>query len=306
MFARGEYKEAEQQLQVLLRSCQTPDGEDDLSKGAELLEIYALAVQISVATKNELAMASLYEKTKNLTAAVKDPRSQSVIRECWGQMFGDQGQWQRAYGEFYNAFSNYQEIGNREKAKRCLKYVVVANMLSGGKSNPFDAREAKVYQSDADIQSIGLLRTAYEKCDVDGFQRALRLVTDDGDAFVARHLSSMVADFHARAIVKIITSYRRVRIQFLAEQLDIKPSEVETMLVRLIVEGKVQGRIDQVRGLLDLSASQNADAAKYSAIHSWSRALDSLTSKMPSANPPSTSGAGGARGFMSTFMRSGF
>lgn len=33
-------------------------------------------------------------------------------------MFGDEGQWQRSYAEFYSAFTHYQEIGNREKAKQ--------------------------------------------------------------------------------------------------------------------------------------------------------------------------------------------
>lgn len=86
---------------------------------------------------------------------------------------GEEGQWQRAYAEFYSAFTHYQEIGNRDRAKQCLKYVVVANMLSGGEQNPFDAREAKVYQNDADIAAIVGLRAAYEKCDVNAFNAAL-------------------------------------------------------------------------------------------------------------------------------------
>jgi len=142
---RKMYAEASKVLARLHKSCQTPDGHDDKKeKGSELLEIYALEVKMSMAQHNSLKQKELYEKTKDLTAGVKDPRSQSIIRECWGQMFGDDGQWQRAYAEFYSAFTNYQEIGNAHRAKQCLKYVIVANMLSGGEQNPFDAREAKV------------------------------------------------------------------------------------------------------------------------------------------------------------------
>jgi hypothetical protein len=43
-----------------------------------------------------------------------------------------------------------------------VRYVVVANMLCGGTHNPFDAREAKVYQSDADIDAVEQLRKAHE------------------------------------------------------------------------------------------------------------------------------------------------
>ena len=58
-------------------------------------------------------------------------------------MYGNQGDWSKAYTEFFKAFGFYQDIGQRDKAKQCLKYVVIANMLAGGIANPFDAREAK-------------------------------------------------------------------------------------------------------------------------------------------------------------------
>lgn len=159
--------------------------DDKRNKGGELLEIYALQIKMSLDRGDTLRMRELYEKTRDLSAAVKDPRSQSVIRECWGRMFGEEGQWQRSYAEFYSAFTHYQEIGNRDKAKQCLKYVVVANMLSGGEQNPFDAREAKVYQNEADVAAIGQLRQAYEKCDVDAFTNALDEIQRAGDTFIS-------------------------------------------------------------------------------------------------------------------------
>lgn len=71
-----------QVLGQLLASCQTASGQDDKkNKGSELLEIYALQIQISSKRGDSLKMKELYDKTKDLTAAVKDPRSQSVIRE---------------------------------------------------------------------------------------------------------------------------------------------------------------------------------------------------------------------------------
>ena len=71
-----------QVLSALLQSCQTPSGQDDKkNKGGELLEIYALQIQLSSKRGDSLKMKELYDKTKDLTAAVKDPRSQSVIRE---------------------------------------------------------------------------------------------------------------------------------------------------------------------------------------------------------------------------------
>lgn len=54
-------------------------------------------------------------------------------------------QWDDAYNEFYEGFAAYQEAGN-SRARDCLKYVVLANILAQSDINPFAAREAKVYQ----------------------------------------------------------------------------------------------------------------------------------------------------------------
>jgi COP9 signalosome complex subunit 2 len=51
--------------------------------------------------------------------------------------------WPQAYDEFYAAFKCYSDSGN-VAARRCLKYVVLANMLSLSKIDPFDTQEAKV------------------------------------------------------------------------------------------------------------------------------------------------------------------
>ena len=75
---------AVQVLSQLLQSCQTNGQDDKKNKGSELLEIYALQIQISSKRGDSLKMKELYDKTKDLTAAVKDPRSQSVIRESVG------------------------------------------------------------------------------------------------------------------------------------------------------------------------------------------------------------------------------
>lgn len=265
-------------LSALLQSCQTPSGQDDKkNKGGELLEIYALQIQLSSKRGDSLKMKELYDKTKDLTAAVKDPRSQSVIRECWGVMFGDEGQWQRSYAEFYSAFTHYQEIGNRDKAKQCLKYVVVANMLSGGLSNPFDAREAKVYQNEGDIAIIGTLRAAYEKCDVDAFGKALEEINNQGDKFIRTHLDSMILDFHRRAILQTLKSYRRLKISFLASRLKVRPEMLETIIVQLILDGEIDGKIDQVSGVLDLTQRTGGAAKKYAAISQWSNTIKHLT-----------------------------
>jgi COP9 signalosome complex subunit 2 len=279
---RNAYDEASEVLNGLHKSCQTHDGQDDKkTKGSELLEIYSLQLMISAAQGDNVRLKELFEKTKDLTAAVKDPRSQSIIRECWGMMFGDEGQWQRAKAEFFSAFVSYDEIGNAVKAKQCLKYVVVSNMLSGSDANPFDDRAAKVYENDKEIALIGQLRNSFEKCDVNAFNRSLDEINRAKDHFIQKHLESMVNDFQARSIISMIKSYRRIRITHLAEQLRVDPGRVEEILIHLILDGAVLGKIDQVKGMLDLTQRTGGGAKKYGALDIWAGTLQTLANNLP-------------------------
>ena len=103
-------------------------GTDDSSKGTSLLEAYALEISLCAATRDARRMKRIYPRTLNLNAAVADPRIMGVIREEGGRMHMRDANFAEAYNEFYAGFRAYQEAGN-SRAKDCLKYVVLANML---------------------------------------------------------------------------------------------------------------------------------------------------------------------------------
>jgi len=90
-------------------------------------------------------------------------------------------------------------------------------------------------------------------------------------------------------------------LSFLGEQLKIPLSDVETILVQLILDGEISGRIDQVNGILDLTQRTEGGGKKYSAIDAWTNALSMLTTHM--AQP--VTGGGGERGFRGMGMGMG-
>eukprot|EP00457_Paulinella_chromatophora_P006766 gb/GEZN01006785.1/.p1 GENE.gb/GEZN01006785.1/~~gb/GEZN01006785.1/.p1 ORF type:complete len:465 (+),score=56.78 gb/GEZN01006785.1/:188-1396(+) len=280
--AQRNYGEAERLLNKIHERCKLPDGKDDAkNKGSELLAIYALELKMASATANSVRMRELYERTRDLTAAVKDPKVQSVIKECWGKMFGDEGNWQRAYTEFYSAFTSYQEAAEQVSAKRALKYTVMANMLCKGIGNPFAAREARVYQNDPDIVPIINLRTAYEKRDVELFAKSLATFNLTADDFIKSHMKSTIEEFQRLTTLRILKSYRRIRISELAAKLQITSDETEALLIQLILDSKLEAKIDQVKGILDLSANTAGGATKYAAVDQWETSVENLIKNTP-------------------------
>lgn len=281
--AMQQYEKAKSLLQRQHQTCLLPDGSDDQkNKGSELMDIYALEMKIAFETKTQAKTKELYKRTKDLTAAVNNPKSLSIIRECWGKMFGDDGNWQKAHEEFFKSFITYQEAGQSANAKKCLNYVVVSNMLAGGVSNPFDAREAAVFQNDDELKAVSALRKAYEKKDVTGFTDSLTSFKQVADDWIMTHMGSMITDFHKQYIMKFVQPYRRLRIDYLAKALRIEAKLCEDYLVQLVLDGEIQGRIDQVQGLLDMS--QRNASKRYQTLETWCGTLETLTNNLPQPN----------------------
>ncbi|KAK4820680.1 hypothetical protein QYF61_003088 [Mycteria americana] len=77
---REEYGKLQKILRQLHQSCQTDDGEDDLKKGTQLLEIYALEIQMYTAQKNNKKLKALYEQSLHIKSAIPHPLIMGVIR----------------------------------------------------------------------------------------------------------------------------------------------------------------------------------------------------------------------------------
>jgi len=238
-------------IQSLHKSCKKDDGTDDDEKSSQLVEVYALEIQLCTQTRNTARMKQIYPKTINLYSAIADPRNIAIIRESGGMMYMTEKKWQAAYNEFFEAFKNYQETGHW-KAKLMLKYVVVANVLALSSISPFDSREAKVYAEDPEIRAVAQLRVAYEKKDI----RTIDDLLSDpkynltGDSVIAGNLEDLRSNIRLQVLEHLVKPYKSVKIEFLAKELSITRDEVIALLVELILENKISGRIDELKGFV--------------------------------------------------------
>ena len=83
------------------RSCQTEDGADDVKKGTQLLEVYALEIQLHSAQKNSKRLKELYTRALTIKSAIPHPRIMGIIRECGGKMHMHERDWQEAATDFF-------------------------------------------------------------------------------------------------------------------------------------------------------------------------------------------------------------
>ncbi|KAH8377047.1 hypothetical protein KR093_003018 [Drosophila rubida] len=275
-FDRSDFTKLQKILKQLHSSCQTDDGEDDLKKGTQLLEIYALEIQMYTVQKNNKKLKALYEQSLHIKSAIPHPLIMGVIRECGGKMHLREGEFEKAHTDFFEAFKNYDESGSPRRTT-CLKYLVLANMLMKSGINPFDSQEAKPYKNDPEILAMTNLVNSYQNNDINEFETILRQHRSNimADQFIREHIEDLLRNIRTQVLIKLIKPYKNIAIPFIANALNIEPAEVESLLVSCILDDTIKGRIDQVNQVLQLD-KVNSSAARYNALEKWSNQIQSL------------------------------
>ena len=133
------------------------------------------------------------------------------------------------------------------------------------------------YKNDPEIIAMTNLVDAYNRNEIRQFEKLLKQNsrTVMGDAFIKSYIDDLLKNIRTQVLLQVIRPYTRISISFIAEQLNIPPTEVESLLVALILDGKIDGQIDQIGQLL-LLRQTSADAKKYAAAEKWANQLAQL------------------------------
>ena len=257
LLVRKNYFALTKKLRELHKSCQRPDGTDDPSKGTYSLEIYALEIQMHAETKNK-QLKRLYQRALQVRSAVPHPKIMGIIRECGGKMHMSEEKWKEAQSDFFESFRNYDEAGSLQRI-RVLKYLLLTTMLAKSEINPFDSQETKPYKNDSRITAMTELVEAYQRDDVHGYEKVLRNNKDLlADSFIAENIDEVTRNMRIKGMQKLIAPYTRMRISWIANQLDVTIPEVMDILGYLIVAGTVNGLMDEHAGTLIINSNEDA------------------------------------------------
>ncbi|TNY18202.1 PCI-domain-containing protein [Rhodotorula diobovata] len=280
---RHEYTRLNKILKELHAQCApSDDGADvDSSKGTTQLEVYALEIQMYGEMKNNKKLREIYEKSLRVRSAIPHPRIQGVIRECGGKMYMSEKDWSKAQVDFFEAFKAYDEAGSPQRIQ-VLKYLVLAHMLTESEIDPFDSQETKPYKNDREISAMTALVDAYQRRSVHEAEKILRTNRETimDDPFIRGYIDDVLRSLRTQWILEIIKPYTRIEVSYLARQLGISDEQVEEIVVSLILDDKIQGRIDQVTGRLDLDKHTAVETRRYQALDRWTSQLTTLHSQL--------------------------
>lgn len=282
-FDQHLYENLEKVLKQLKQSCKTEDGEEDQKKGTQLLEIYALEIQMYTEQKNNKALNMLYEQAIHVKSAIPHPLIMGTVRECGGKMHLRNGEFSKAHTDFFEAFKNYDESGSQRRIV-CLKYVVLANMLMKSDINPFDSQETKAFQNEPEIVIMTQLVAAYQDSNIELFEQIIEDNRESvmSDLFIREHIEELLSNIRTQVLVGLIKPYQRVRLQYLSDQLRISVTEVNRLLIELIQENRTNLKIDHINGVLCSVPNEFNDIseARYNAFNAMCGQLEHLRKSM--------------------------
>lgn len=92
---RGEFNKLGSIIRQLKQTCSPTCHEIDPHKGTQLLEIYALEIQMYTEQKNNKQLKELYERSLKVRSAIPHPLIMSIIRECGGKMHLRSGDYEK-------------------------------------------------------------------------------------------------------------------------------------------------------------------------------------------------------------------
>ncbi|KAG1437884.1 hypothetical protein G6F56_012884 [Rhizopus delemar] len=96
-----------------------------------------------------------------------------------------------------------------------------------------------------------------------------------GDSFIRTYIDDVLKNIRTQVLIKLIKPYTRIDISFISKQLNVPEPDVEELLVGLILDERISGKIDQVNHRLELDR-RSTDARKYEALANWSENVSSL------------------------------
>jgi len=148
-------------------------------------------------------------------------------------------------------------------------------MLVKSDINPFDSQETKPYKNDPRIAAMTDLVDAYQRDDIHTYESILQNNQDVlSDPFIAENIDEVTRNMRTKAVLKLIAPYTRFTLAFVAKQLRISVPEVQDIVGFLIVDKKLQAKVNQENGTVEVES--NSDMDRVQSMREWSAAIGSL------------------------------
>lgn len=229
------------------------------------------------------AKAALTASRTCANAIYVAPTLQSTIDSMSGTLHCEEGDYNTAHSYFLEAFEQLDQMDDRERAIKALKYMMLCRILDsltkalklsaaggvGAKSDRSDVdlsgmisgRQGVKYAG-SDIEAMSAIAAAASRRSLKEFESVIEQYSAQlqEDVLIKHHLGILSEQLLESNLIRIIEPYSCVEISHVAALIEMPQPTVEKKLSQMILDGKFQGILDQGKGQLIVYEEGEKDA----------------------------------------------
>jgi len=219
------------------------------SRGAEY-KLMTIQAMIHLKNKDMFALRSIYRKIRTDTfreQAIVDDKDKSYLSLTLGMMLMIGSNWKKAETQLSNAVDAFDS--NSKMAAFALRLLVLTNLISASKSDPFNRSNARsLLNAHKSASALQKLRDAFENNDIKAFSENVCNGTGlYDDPFATKFKGMAKQSLEKKLILDLAEPFETISLAFLAKELGKDSTDdLSELMASLILDGDLIGRIDQV------------------------------------------------------------
>ncbi|GAB5370674.1 hypothetical protein AAMO2058_001513400 [Amorphochlora amoebiformis] len=220
-----------------------------------LLEISIIESQLHLKLKNTPKAKGALTAARSAANAIYCPPSlQAEIDIQSGVLCSEEGDFKTAYSYFFEGFEGFDTSKRPVKAAQCLKYMLMAKIITNNTSDVYTLINTKggVKYAGVEIDAMKAIADAHKDRSIHKFADVKKKYAKElgADWFVSAHLHTLQDDLLVQNLLRIIEPFERVQIKHVAKLIDLPTPLVEAKLSEMVLEKKLNGILDQGSGNL--------------------------------------------------------
>jgi 26S proteasome regulatory subunit N6 len=232
------------------------------------------------------AKAALTSARTAANAIYVPPSVQSQIDLQSGVLHAEENDCTTAFSYFFEAYEQLHSLCEKRSALRALKYMLMCKVMAN------QAEEVHaIASSKGGPEYAGRDLDAMKECARASVQRSLKMLDTalseyehelKDDVVIGFHVGALHSTLLERNLLRLVEPFSRVEISHVANLIDLPHERVERKLSQMILDGTLDGILDEGNGCLivhDVQQSDSVYPTALKAIENMGRVVDSLSTK---------------------------
>ena len=242
-----------------------------------------------IKSDNIITFAESYLNKYNDIEIASEVLIKNQIKKCGTSGFinGMEKDYVTAASYFYEAFENYYSLNMKNELITALKYLILMKLMQkriGDIEILMVNKHIVIHSDNTNIVALNEIAKAFEKRNVDEYNKTIKKYTNEllNDEFIKENLDMLYNELLQENICRILEPYSSIELSHISKLINIDVYQIEKILRLMIIENKINGIIDQNRGILILHEDIDSNrilSAGISLIGELNKLVDTLNEK---------------------------